>query len=242
MRLFALALLCASAAARTRSPVTRYAPVESRGGGAFPRFPPTYNMTRSTIIQPCNDSGYFDPVQAGRYGIIDFDWSNAKALWANTKPMDCEERLLVQAAMVKAVNPDTKVFVYRNLVKALPWYTSVWTKLADPQFAGWFLPFSGTGSYHVPQCDATYNPPLCSDRYHDQDQTPKHPHGDGSCVDLCDCGGVPCGEYLWDHRNASLRAYLLNEFVLGPTGLGNENVSGFYLCGARPRGCARAEP
>lgn len=30
---------------------------------------------------------------------------------------DCEERLLVQAAMVKAVNPDTKVFVYRNLVK-----------------------------------------------------------------------------------------------------------------------------
>jgi hypothetical protein len=46
--------------------------------------------------------------------------------------MDCEERLLSQAAMVKAVNPDTKVFVYRNLVKALPWYTNVWTKYCTP--------------------------------------------------------------------------------------------------------------
>ena len=24
----------------------------------------------------------------------------------------------------------------------------------------------------------------------------------------CDCGAVPCGTYLWDHRNASLRAWL----------------------------------
>lgn len=31
--------------------------------------------------------------------------------------MDCEERLVRQAAMVRAVNPRTKTFVYRNLVK-----------------------------------------------------------------------------------------------------------------------------
>ena len=30
----------------------------------------------------------------------------------------CEEALVAQAAMVKAINPDTKVFVYRNFVKA----------------------------------------------------------------------------------------------------------------------------
>lgn len=63
----------------------------------------------------------------------------------------------------------------------------------------------------------------------DQDQTPEHPKGDGSCVLPCDCGGVPCGEYLWDHRNASLRDYLVNTFVLGPLGLGNENISGIFL-------------
>jgi len=63
--------------------------------------------------------------------------------------------------------------------------------------------------------------------YHDQDQTPEHP---GECTDACDCGpGLPCGEYLWDHRNESLRSYLINEFILGPNGLGNPNVSGFYL-------------
>lgn len=30
---------------------------------------------------------------------------------------------------------------------------------------------------------------------------------------------------LWDHRNASLREWLINEFILGPTGLGNVNIS-----------------
>ena len=35
--------------------------------------------------------------------------SNAKALWANSKPMDCEERLITQAAMTKAANPNTRV-------------------------------------------------------------------------------------------------------------------------------------
>ena len=30
----------------------------------------------------------------------------------------------------------------------------------------------------------------------------------------CDCGaGLPCGEYLWDHRNDSLRNFLIHEFI-----------------------------
>jgi hypothetical protein len=165
MRAFAAALSLALAAARTHPAPGRYAPQETAGGGTLPHWAPTYEMARSTILQPCNTSGWFDPVLAGRYGVIDFgarapsrliapcppranltqpgapanatltthhptvraphdrfrppDWSNAKQLWANAKPMDCEERLITQAAMVKAVNPDTKVFVYRNLVKAL---------------------------------------------------------------------------------------------------------------------------
>lgn len=32
-------------------------------------------------------------------------------------PMDCEERLVKQAEMVKGVSPKTRVWVYRNLVK-----------------------------------------------------------------------------------------------------------------------------
>ena len=178
---------------------------------------------------PCNMSGFFDPQLTRNFGIVDFDWSNAKGHWANQHPMSCEEDLVTQVAMVKAVSPDTKVWVYRNLVKALPWYTNVHTRLSDPQYADWFLRFSGKDDYHVPACDSNYSPPLCSEHYHDNDQTPQHPHGDGSCTDPCDCGGVPCGEYLFSHTNASLRAYLVNEVVLGANGLGNPNISGMFF-------------
>jgi hypothetical protein len=34
-----------------------------------------------------------------------------------------------------------------------------------------------------------------------------------------------CDADLWDHRNASLRQYLVDN-VLGPTGLGDPNISG----------------
>lgn len=52
------------------------------------------------------------------------------------------------------------------------------------------------------------------------------------CTGDCDCGeGLPCGEYLWDHRNGTmLREFLINEFILNPkTGLGNPNVTGFFF-------------
>lgn len=72
-RALVLVSLCAAPAfARTRSPVTHYAPVETVGVSSLPHFAPTYVMSRSTIIMPCNDSGYFDPVIAGRYGVVDF--------------------------------------------------------------------------------------------------------------------------------------------------------------------------
>ena len=114
---------------------------------------------------------------------MSYDWSNAKAQWAAAKPMDCEERLLSQAKMTKAQSKDTKVFVYRNVrrapasharadspsgralqvVKALPWFSSIREKLDDPQYAGWFLRFNGSAPrrYHVPDC-APENSSKCS--------------------------------------------------------------------------------
>jgi hypothetical protein len=102
----------------------------------LPNWVPTYNMSLSTVVMPCNDSGMFDATTTRSWGLVDFDWSNAKQIWANEKPMDCQERLITQAAMVKQVNPATKVFIYRNLVKALPWYSQVREKLDDPNYSG----------------------------------------------------------------------------------------------------------
>lgn len=105
--------------------------------GAVPSgYTPTWNLSRSTIAMPCNYETFFDVQLTAKFGLVSFDWSNAKALWANARPMNCEELLVEQAAMVKAVNPDTHVWVYRNLVKALPWYTDVQVKINDPAYAG----------------------------------------------------------------------------------------------------------
>ena len=42
-------------------------------------------------------------------------------------------------------------------------------------------------------------------------------------------GGVPCGRYLYDHTNRSMRAWLINEHILGATAIGNPNISAIYL-------------
>jgi len=141
----------------------------SSPAGAFlpftnPPWPPTYDLRRSTIAMAWNTTSWTDPSFARHFGIVSFDWSNAKQLWANTKPMDCEGRLLTQARATKAAGwprklhdriavrvSDSsaasngtdewqpKVFVYRNLVKALPWFESVRRKIEDPRYSGFFL-------------------------------------------------------------------------------------------------------
>jgi len=156
--------------------------------------------------------------------------------------MDCEERLVKQARMTSDLNPSSHIFVYRNLVKALPWFTTVREKLDDPAYSGWFLRFdpsrkkpNTSSPYHVPDC-ARENATKCSIFYHDQEQTPEvptpaNPHPDGNCTEGgCDCGTQPCGEYLFDHRNGSmLREWILKEIIGGATGLGDSHIDGFFI-------------
>lgn len=106
-----------------------------------------------------------------------FDWSNNKGslatdlgVWSNDHPMDSEADLVVQARALKVVNPSAHIFVYRNLVKALPWMGSVRRLLEDPTLAPTlFLGFDpALAQPHSPRCDDSYSPPLCSALYHDQ--------------------------------------------------------------------------
>lgn len=72
--------------------------------------------------------------------------------------MDNDERQLVQVKMIKddPATPDyTKVWIYRNMVYAYPWFTSVRKILDDPKYAPWFMMFDSArrGNYTSPDCD-----------------------------------------------------------------------------------------
>ena len=155
--------------------------------------------------------------------------------------MDPEERLVQQAQLSHAANPASKTFVYRNLVHADNWMTTVREKLDDPAYSGFFVPFKRGGSlpdgtWHVPACDTAYSPPKCSGLFHDQVNTPQHnprsktPLVNGECApEPCDCGKHPCGEYVYDYRNGSmLQDFIVNEVVGGAMGVGNPAIRGFY--------------
>ena len=107
------------------------------GPGIVPKWNHTYQMNMSTAFMPCNYSGYFDPSFSAKFGLADYDWSDGKAIWANVAPMNNEELLVEQAQMTKALRPDMKVFVYRNLVKALPIIRSFILELCN-LLALWF--------------------------------------------------------------------------------------------------------
>ena len=108
-------------------------------------------MRNSTVLYTCNNSGYLNVTVANQYGVVVFDWSNAKDLWANTHPMTSEEDITTQAEMVYAQDPGLpgyapRVWAYRNTIKALNWYWSVRVKLDDPAYSSWFIKFDGAGA------------------------------------------------------------------------------------------------
>jgi hypothetical protein len=218
-----------------------------------PKWKPTYNTSLSTLLMAC-DYGTLMSSTPGwpliqKFGIVDIDWSNAKAEWINTAPMSCEETMVKQAAIIKQGRPERKVWIYRNTVIAYPWMATVRKIMDDPAYDVWFLRFKdgadgkgplhhdGDGTYHSPVCDHNFDPPKCSELYHSQAQTPEHPYAQGSggnCVGPCDCGRAPCGFYLFDQRqwntsvnNVTLRNWIINELIVAP--LLDPSVDGFFI-------------
>eukprot|EP00039_Didymoeca_costata_P006126 m.87634 g.87634 ORF g.87634 m.87634 type:complete len:620 (-) comp13122_c0_seq1:133-1992(-) len=218
----------------------------------LPTWKPTWHMRNSTVLYTCNNSGMHDVNHANQFGIVVYDWSNAKAIWANAHPMSSEELITKQAEMVYAQDPGLpgyapRVWAYRNTIKALNWYSSVREKLDDPKYASWFIKFKGfnntpypggqgktvNGSFHVPTCDWYNNgtAPRCSGFYHDQEQTPEHPGGgapypvDGECIEQCDCGSVnPCGEYIFDHRGGEVEGRTFRDWFINEYMVTNETL------------------
>ena len=127
-------------------------------------------MMRSTVLYTCNNSGFHNVDHAVKFGLVVYDWSNAKALWANARPMSSEELLTKQCEAVLAADPGVpgeqpRCWVYRNTIKALNWYSSVREKLDDPRYSSWFVKFKGFGAgggYRdvCPQCGKSFASPV----------------------------------------------------------------------------------
>ena len=177
--------------------------------GTFPRADTqTWLMNRSTIIMPCNYTGFTDPAAVANWSLHSWDWSNFKGRgaadgWAKHKPMDDEELLFKQIQMAAAETPSSIHWAYKNTVYGYPWVTQIRVALEDPAYAPWFLRFKSTGPWYSQKCDSA-NKSLCSDFYHSQEQSPGFPHGDGDCAaPACDCGSVPCGFYVFNHSSTA---------------------------------------
>jgi hypothetical protein len=68
-----------------------------------------------------------------------------------------------------------------------------------------YIKFKPEGPWYSQKCDKN-NKTDCSDLYHNQEQSPGYPTGDGNCgAPNCDCGNnVPCGFYIWNHSSTTV--------------------------------------
>lgn len=110
--------------------------------------------------------------------------------------------------------------------------------LEDPAYAPWYIKFKPVGPWYSNKCDNNYDPPICSDLYHNQEQSPGYPSGDGNCAaPNCDCGnGVPCGFYIWNHSSTAVvygqtfLEWFRDTYIFDYQGT-SPLVSGFYFDG-----------
>eukprot|EP01079_Euglenida_sp_SAG-EU17-18_P001068 gene1068-2637_t len=128
---------------------------------------------------------------------------------------------LHQAAAMKAIAPNTQVWVYRNLAQGYSNFVQLRALLDDPARSDWWLPFAPNATTHRCELNPRLNKTLCTDRFHSKLAWTEDGH---------DCGDhVPCGDYAFNHRNRSLREWLVQEHMLGPMGMGHPAVDGYLI-------------
>lgn len=115
-------LLACSSSFHTSAGVVRVAepPAQGRQTSApapaplLPEWTPTYDLQRSLAAMPCNESGWSDPAEFAKIGIVTYDMNNAHDIWEATVPSSPEEVLEQQCGKTKAISKHVKCGVYRN--------------------------------------------------------------------------------------------------------------------------------
>ncbi len=117
-----------------------------------------------------------------------------------------------------------------------PWYTAVRKILDDPAYSPWFLKFKPEGPWYSPKCDTFHTPPLCTDFFHTQMDTPRPDgKGYGQCAKpACNCSNTkPCGFYVFNHSSdvvvngQSFPEWFVDSYMFNSAGM-DPSVSGFF--------------
>jgi hypothetical protein len=91
----------------------------------LPPWEPTYNLSKSTMTQSCfgpariapsaqpltNESGAF----MRSWGIVTLDFESQENTWGHHSPKDSDMMMLAQAEKMKAIAPNTKIYVREAL-------------------------------------------------------------------------------------------------------------------------------
>jgi hypothetical protein len=107
-------LLACSGSFHTSAGVVRVAASAPAPAPLLPKWTPTYDLQRSLAAMPCNESGWSDPAEFAKIGIVTYDMNNAHDIWEATVPSSPEEVLEQQCGKTKAISKHVKCGVYRN--------------------------------------------------------------------------------------------------------------------------------
>ena len=96
--------------------------------------------------------------------------------------------------------------------------------------------FKPQGPWTSPKCDNFHNPPLCTEYFHTQMDTPRPDgKGYGQCAKpACNCGTQPCGFYVFNHSSTAIingqtfLQWFLDSYILNAAGL-SPLCGGFFF-------------
>jgi hypothetical protein len=174
----------------------------------LPTWAPVWALNRSTICQPGAGAGesWLDADKAAQFGLVSLDWSVANAIWhgnGNVSNMTGAATLVEQCRRIKAVDPTTKCFVYRNTELALEWLEPHRAVMDDPAFSAFFLQFQPGNPSNTPP-GTIYNE---------------------------DAGSPATGarQFFWNYSNGDAFEYVLGVSEQGELATGSEFVDGTFL-------------
>jgi len=111
-----------------------------------PPWSATYKMQLSTQHYFGSSPNFYDNATtnfAALHGVIGIDWANSYNI-----SMHREDTLAEQAAIIKRINPETRVFVYRQSELALNVFDNGAKVMYDPTKSHWFVLFPNGTIYN----------------------------------------------------------------------------------------------